>query len=431
MPELEKLTDSPWKMFIFLSELLDRPVLSHDGLQLGRLTDLKIRLGDMFPRVTAILLRTQTRTHKRNGVRSLDWDAVESINGQVLHLHPGAEARLMPPQTQNEELLLREDILDKQVVDTQGAKIERVNDIHLLIAHENLHVIHAEIGIRGILRRLGWLRVVDGLSNWLFAYHITEKLVSWKFVQHLAGDNVRQDLKLNLHGNKLRDIHPSDLADILEELDRSNRARVFTALDAETAAGALQEVEDPKLQRSLIESAPTERASDIIEEMEPDEATDLLADLSEEKQQQIIEKLEDPVREDLEELLQFPEGTAGSIMTTEYIALDGRRTFAEALDEIRHSDYSLDSLIYIYVLAPDDRLLGVQTLRRLLVETPETKLHVQMDTNLVTVATDESVKEIATLFRKYKFMALPVVDSDNRISGIVTIHDIVQAGEWL
>jgi magnesium transporter len=429
MPELEALSDSPWKMFIFLSELLHRPVLTHDGRQLGRLTDLKIRLGDMFPRVTAVLLKT--RRSGRNGIKSLDWETIERINSQVLHLHPGAEERLVSPQIGSEEILLCEEILDKQVVDTHGAKIERVNDIHLLIARQDLHVIHAEIGMRGILRRLGWLRVIDGLSNWLFAYHMAERLVSWKFVQPLAGDTVGQDLKLNLHGTKLRDIHPSDLADILEELDRANRARIFTALDPETAAGALQELEDPKLQRSLLESAPAERASDIIEEMEPDEATDLLADMPQEQQQQIIDKLEEPVREDLEELLQFPEGTAGGIMTTEYIALGGQCTFAEALDEIRRSDCSMDSLSYIYVIAPDDLLLGVQTLLHLLSHPAQTRLREQMDTNLVTVSTDASIKEIGALFRKYKFMAIPVVDDGNRICGIVTIHDIIEAGEWL
>jgi sporulation protein YlmC with PRC-barrel domain len=270
------------RKFLFFSELLGRPVRSADGALLGRTADLKVRLGELYPKAGTLAVRRRSE----RTASGLDWGQVQVLGEKAVVLRPGAEARLSPLEVGAEEILLREDLLDKQVVDTHGARIERVNDVHLLFVHGELRLAHVDFGIRGILRRLGWLRPVDALADWLFGGRIGERLAPWKYVQPLASDPKR-NLKLNVTLRRLHELHPSDIADIIEELDRANRSSVFRALDTETAAETLQEV-DPKLQLSLIETAPPEKASDILESMEPDEAKDFLAELPGDKMETLI-----------------------------------------------------------------------------------------------------------------------------------------------
>lgn len=409
------------KMFLFFSDLLGRPVHDAQGILVGYLSDLKLRLDELFPEANTIVLRKK-REKKAN---ALDWRGIDRVNHDRITLKPGAWERLTPLAVGNEEILLRGDLLDKQVVDTFGAKIKRVNDIHLLSANGELRIVHVDFGLRGLLRRLGWLRTVDSVTDWLFDYRFPEKLASWKYVQPLASDP-KQNLKLNVTLRKLQELHPSDIADIIEELDRSNRSSVFKMLDTETAAETLQEV-DPKLQLSLIEAAPLEKASDILEEMEPDEATDLLADLPEEKKQKYIRTMEDPYREHVEELLKFKEGTAGSIMTTDFLALDCDKTIGEATAAFKTVMHPLETIAYIYVTDKEDHLLGVTTIRDLLLGEETEKLGGLMNPHVIKVETEDDFETVADIFTKYKFIAVPVVDKDNTIQGIVTLQDIVEA----
>ncbi|HMA53968.1 MAG TPA: CBS domain-containing protein, partial [Acidobacteriota bacterium] len=321
--------------------------------------------------------------------------------------------------------LVREDLLDKQVVDTHGARIERINDVHLLVAHGELRLAHVDVGLRGILRRLGWLRPIDALTMWLVGSRIPDRLASWKYVQPLASDPKR-NLKLNVTLRRLHDMHPSDIADIIEDLDRANRSSVFRALDTETAAETLQEV-DPRLQLSLIETAPPERASDILESMEPDEAKEFLSDLPEEKMEHLIGTMEKPFRERVVGLMKHKEGTAGSIMTTDFLALDGDRTIADAIEAFRAATHPLETIAYIYVTGEARRLAGVITLRHLLLCGREEKLGALMNPHVLMVETGDGIDDVADVFNKYKFLAVPVVDAGHAIQGIITLQDIVQA----
>ena len=409
------------KMFLYFSELQGRTVVDAEGRTVGKVSDLKVRLGEMFPRVTTLILR------RRRGRKlfSLPWEDVESLDGLLVTLKPGAEGRLGPVEVANEEILLREDLLDKQVVDTFGAKIERVNDVHLIIVNRDLRTVHVDFGPRGLLRRLGWLRTVDRLTGWLFAYTFPEKMISWKYVQPLASDPKR-NLKLNVTTRKLHEIHPSDLADIIEELDRANRSSVFKVLDLETAAETLQEV-DPKLQQSLIETTPEEKISDLLEEMEPDEAADILGDLPEEKARQLIRTMEKPYRQPVEDLLRYEEGTAGSIMTTDFLAFPREATIATAAEEFKSSSHPLETVAYLYVVDPERRPLGVITLRHLLLCDREETLGRLMTPHLIKAGVEDDLATVAELFTKYKFIEIPVVDGEGVLRGIITLQDIVKA----
>lgn len=408
--------------FLFFSEIQGRFVVDEAGTAVGKLADLKLRLGELFPTVATLVVKKR----REKKLLELDWQEVQSLNTTMIRLNPGACKKFRPLEVNPQEILLRDELLDKQVVDTFGAKIERVNDIHLLIVNRDLRIVHVDYGIRGILRRLGWLKAIDFFTNWLFAYQFEEKMISWKYIQPLPSGPAKQNLKLNVTSRKIHEIHPSDLADIIEELDQISRSTVFRSLDLQTAALTLEEV-DPKLQLRLIESAPIELVSDILEEMAPDEATDLLADLPEEKQQKLIRTMEKPSREAVEELLKFKEGTAGSIMTKDFLSVRKDKTIGDAVEEFRKTVYPLESISYIYVTDQDNRLVGVSTLRHLITCEKDATLGKLMNTHLVKVEPEDNVNTVASLFKKYKFMALPVVDKEDVLKGIITLQDIMQS----
>ncbi len=419
---MNKMQENSLKMFLFFSELLGRSVVNSEGETLGKVADMKVRLGELFPKVASLCLRKK----RQHIPLELDWVEVEELTGHLIQLKPEAEEKIKPLVVNESEILLREELFDKQVVDTFGAKIERVNDIHLLVADGDLRLVHVDIGIRGVFRRLGWIKVIDSLTDFLFSYHVPEKMISWKYVQPLASDPHKKDLKLNVNLRKLHELHPSDLADILEELDQKNRSRIFRSLDLSTAAETLQEVE-PKFQRSLVLSASEELVSDILEEMEPDEATDLLAGLPQEKKTKLIQTMEKPSREKLEELLKFEEGTAGSIMTKDYIFIQGNKTIADASEAFKNTTHPLDTISYLYVTDEENHLVGVLTLRHLVLCEKSTPLSKLMNTNLIKVKTEDDVRDVREIFKKYKLLALPVTDDDNRLKGIITLRDIVEA----
>jgi magnesium transporter len=416
------MEENALKMFVFLSEILNRRVINSEGKIIGQVADLRAKLGELFPSVVSVRVKQK----KPKKLLAFPWQSVESINGNVIRLKHDAEGQYIDLEIKEGEILLRDEILDKQVMDTYGAKIERANDLHLLLADGQLRLVHVDYGVRGIFRRLGWIKYVDALTNWFFAYQIPNKLLSWKFIQPLSHDPDKKALKLNLTYRKLSEIHPSDLADILEELDKHERSYVFHTLDVETQADALEEM-NPETKLALIEGLSDERASDVIEEMEPDEAVDLLLDLPEEKKKELIQAMEREKRMELEELLKFKEGTAGSIMTPDFIACFQADTTEKAIQTFKRSADPLDNISYIYVKNRQEKLVGVITLRDLILNQPETPVESFMNRHLVRLKTEDSVEEVAETFKKYKFLALPVVDEQDRIKGIITLRDGIKA----
>jgi Mg/Co/Ni transporter MgtE len=339
---------------------------------------------------------------------------------------PEAAENLRPLTANPAQVLLWDEILDKQVVDTFGSKIERANDLHFLINKGELRLVHVEVGFRGILRRLGWLKSVDAASQWLFSYQLPDKMVSWKYIQPLASDPDKKRLKLNVGLRKLGDLNPADLADIIEELDRHKREQVFHTLEVEIQADTLEELK-PEYQKMIIEKLSEEQAGDVIEEMAPDEAADLLQDLPEETQEEIIENVEPEAREEIQELLTFPEGSAGGLMTSRYLYVGPETTVEGVLDNFRAYNESVDINYYTYVLDAEDRLLGAISLRDLLINPPEARVTEIMNKHLVTVKVKESKKKVAQLFMKYNFLALPVVDKKGVLMGVITLKDSIEA----
>ena len=310
-------------------------------------------------------------------------------------LKPGADGRLRPLEVGRDEILLRDDLLDKQVVDTSGAKIERVNDVHLLIVNSDLRVVHVDFGARGILRRLGWLRPSTGSTDWLFAYRIEEKMISWKYVQPLSADPARAI-------SSSTSPPASSTSSTPRTWPTSSRSSTGQPVLASSGPWTCRRPPrpwrrstTPSCRLALIETAPAERASDILEEMAPDEATDLLADLPEEKKRHAHRgPWRSPRGEAVEDLLQFKEGTAGSIMTKDFFAVGrGRDDRRGRSRSSARRPIPWRSVAYIYVTDADGRLVGVCTLRHLLICDRDDALGTLMNPHLITVETDENVDD--------------------------------------
>ena len=316
---------------------------------------------------------------------------------------------------------MRDDLLDKQIVDTDGAKVRRVNDLQFLETKNRLHLVHVDVGFRGLSRRIGLAGAMDVLSQGLFDYKLSDQLISWKLVQPLLSPD---RLRLNIAQNKLNQIHPADLADILEDLDIKQRNAVFQSLDVETAAEALEET-DPKIQVSLINNLNSEDASDIIEEMSLSEAADLLGDLPKAKAEGILNEMEQDIAEDVKELLAHPEREAGGMMTTSYLSFLPHITAGEAMEVFRREAADVDLVYYVYVTDEQERLLGVITLRDLILAETGTRLEEIMDERVISLKLDDKDDTIADHFAKYALTAIPVVDENDRMQGTIIFKNLL------
>jgi magnesium transporter len=405
------------QVFLFLSQILGKGIVDSAGRDQGKVVDLVVAVAELYPPVTALLyLPPAGKSPCR-----FPWNKVAYISGQVVVSSPApAEGPFGNPAEGG--LLLKESLLDKQIVDTHGAKILRVNDLHLLKVNQNLFLIHVDVGFRGLMRRVGLEKAADKFFQWFFDYHLTDHFIPWRFVQPLSSPDL---LRLKVAQNRLSLLHPADLADIIEELDIHKRSEVFQSLDVETAAEALEET-DPKIQVRLIENLNPAEASDIIEEMSPSEAADLLGDLPKEKAEGILKEMEKEIAEDVKELLEHPDEKAGGLMTTAFPTLPPQATAREAMEFLRQEAENLDLLSYLYVADPEEHLLGVVSLRDLLIASPQTLLGDMMNTRVVAVQLEEEKEEIADRFAKYGLKAIPVVDEENHLKGVIPFRSLLE-----
>jgi CBS domain-containing protein/sporulation protein YlmC with PRC-barrel domain len=411
------VVNSEPQVFLFLSKILGGKVIDSEGRPVGKILDLVARVAEPYPVVTYLLLKTG-REKKQS---LLAWQEVTETGERFVASRQTLED-YHEPVLQEGELLLKDAFLDKQIVDTNGAKVRRVNDLQFLKARNSLHVVHVDVGFRGLMRRVGLEKLMDVISRGFFDYVPPDQFIPWKFVQPLASPDL---LRLNISQSRLAMLRPADLADIIEDLDIHRRTVIFKALDVETAAETLEET-DPKVQVSLIEEMEVEKASDIIEEMSLSEAADLLGDLPKDKADDILMEMEKEIAEDVKELLSHPEEEAGGLMTTSFLSFTPSVTAGEALDVIRKEAEDMDFVYYLYVVDDRERLMGMMSLRELLVALPETPLSELMDTRVVSVSLDEHKDTIAEHFAKYGIMALPVVDRSNRMKGVIMFKNLLE-----
>ena len=398
----------------YLSDIQHRRVLDLGGDEVGRLKDLAIMPREHFPAVQWAILATG------DGERILRWGdlAIEPAHVRLRRRLEGIPTETLP----SEALRLGRDLLDKQIVDTHGAKVVRVNDLQLEETGGQLRLVGADVGLRGLVRRVGAEGIAERVGA-LFGRRMPRGIIPWHLVEPLEQPDA--NVRLTVPHQKLALLHPADIADIVEEMSVDERRAVFEQLDVETAAEALAEVE-PEMQAAIVSDLDEERAADILEEMAPDEAADLLQDLPEERREELVDLMDVEEGKAVEGILAYPEDSAGGIMTTDFIALPRDITAQQAIDRLRQQKPDPELVYYIYVVDADGRLEGVISLRDLVVSEPDTPLLQVMDPHVLHANATDDREDVAALIAKYDLLAVPVVDARRRLIGAVTIDDVVE-----
>ena len=325
-------------------------------------------------------------------------------------------------------LLLRQDLLDRQIIDVHGRKVVRVNDVDLQWftngdeEKQDLRVREVEVGVRGAVRRLfkGALptQALDRLAR-----QFPARVIPWEFVDVIEIDPARR-VKLNIAHERLAQLHPSDIADILEDLPAAEREAILTTLDEEVAAEALEEVE-PKLQKAMVEGLDSEVAAGIVEEMDPSAAADLLAELPDARSEAILEEMDPEERHEVEELLEFREDSAAGRMTTDYVAVPQTAMVAEGVQALRDFEGDVETVTEIYLVDEGDVLQGVVPLARMVLAKPETRLDVLAESRFISTNANTHQQQVAELFDKYNLRALPVLNDAGKLVGVIEADHVI------
>ena len=404
-----------------LSELLGATVYDPSGAA-GRVREVTLTPQEDRSRISSLIVKT------KSGNRIVAFESISVINGGV---RTATSAAQWPIANGTEGLfLLERDLLDQQVIDVNGRKVVRVNDVDLEFDAQKdanrplpiLRVQSVDVGARGAVRRL--LRgVAPRNALHVLLGKIPPRSIPWNFVDLIETDPARR-VKLKISHEGLAKLHPADIADIVEELAPDERQAVFQTLDEETAAEALEEVE-PKVQKSIVESLDSGRAADIVEEMNPDAAADLLADLPEERTEQILIQMEPEAQQDVVELLEHQEETAAGRMTTEFLALPVSAMVKNAVDSLREFEGGVEAVSTIYLVDSHGTLVAAVPLPRIVLADASTPMLSLIQEPLVLAHEGVDEKEVAELFDKYNLQTLPVVDEHNKLTGIITSDDVI------
>lgn len=400
---------------IYLSAVIGRSVINNKGDELGILRDLVMIPGDVFPEVSHIVIKS------RNGLKSLPWHEVTLFTHVVISVAGAHPPGLSSFEAHDSEILVKRDLLDKQIVDANGAKVVRVNDIKLGNLNQKLCIFSVDIGFRGLLRRLGYERLGETIAKTL-GKDIPNTEISWEYVQPLEANSSK--LALNIARDQMNEMHPADLADILENIPIQSIRTVLDSIDAETTGDTIYELE-ADMRNVIINQLNDEQVSDILEEMEPDEAADILADLPEGKAQELLDMMSREDAEDIQELLEHEEDSAGGLMTPDYFRLSSQITIGQALEILKGCADDVETIYYGYVVDADDRLEGVVSLKQLLMNPPETHITDIIEENIKYVHIDAEPEDMLETLAKYDLIAVPVLDSDDRMAGIVTVDDVL------
>lgn len=406
---------------LHLSRLIGRPVRDSGADTIGVIDDLIAAVGTSHPPITGLVVRTGRRRIY------LGWSSVEQMTAGGATIS-ATRVNISRFRRREDEILLKGDLLDKQIVDIDGRKVVRANDVILDFVEGAMRLVAVDVGAAGLLRRLGlpdrWVERLSGERSRVASY------IDWEDVDPLGSTIASVRLRVPHAG--LSELHPADLASIVDQLTPRDRADIFNTLDDEVAAEALEELE-PETRTDLLEDLEPERAADLLEEMSPDEAADAVAELSPLSRREILRLMAKEERDDVQELLAHPERSAGGLMTTEHVALRPQATVADALAAIRRHQPDAEVAFAVYVVDGKRRLLGEVTLRDLVLAAPSTSVGELMDDEPVAVELLAHSDEVARVVTRYGLVALPVVDATHRLMGVITVSDAlwdVLPEEW-
>jgi len=392
----------------FLSQILGRPVLDPDGTRVGTLRDLLVLTEVPYPPIRAVVVRSARRLY------DVPWGDVRSVTprGTVLRrpFDPGAYR-----EPGKDLIWLAQDVLDKQIVDTHGVRLVRVNDLVVTPMNDDLRLAGVDGSTAGLLRRLGleWLARLFGQGR--------PRLIDWEEVD--IGPAV-EEVRLKVPFDRVRRMRSADIAAVISQMSAGEGADVLEALQDKTAARALAELSEDH-QAAVLSAMEPEEAADVLEEMPPDDAADVLGDVEKERAEELMSLMEPQAAQEVRSLLAYPEDTAGGLMNSRVIVVQETDTADEVIAKLRSIAPPEDEIYYLYVVDDAGRLSGVLSLRDLIVGQPNERMAAIMRRDIKYVRLDDSQEEVASMLVRYDFLAIPVVDEEKRLKGVVTVNDVV------
>jgi len=398
--------------------MLGTPVTDAQGNIRGRLKDIAVATGAEAGRVAGLVLKT------RQGLQIVpSLQVMETPAGTLELRSPNA---LSPLNGDENYLFLQQDLIDRQIIDIHGRKVVRVNDVDLeWLGHGGAHLLRVsqvEVGLRGAVQRV-FKGLLPRQTLESFSRRFSSRGIPWQFVDVIEVDPARR-VKLKIEHERLADMHPSELAEILADLAPAEREAIFTTLDEQVAAETLEEVE-PKLQKALLAGLDEERIADIVEEMDPGAAADLLSEMTDERSEAILEEMDPEGRHEVEELLEFHEDSAAGRMTTEYVAVLAGAEVADAVQALRDFDGDAEAITEIYLIDPAGLLRGSVPLSRMIVAQPASHLHLLAEARVRSCPAEMHQSDVADLFDKYNLRSLPVVDKNGKLVGVVHADHVI------
>jgi magnesium transporter len=406
-----------------VSALVGASVLDAGGTVFGHIVELAVLPVVDTQHVFGLVIRRLGSARNDAPVLIVIADLQLSIAGVI---RVREMAKQLTVAVEEDYLLLERDLLDQQIIDINGHKVVRVNDVDLIWIQESssdllLQIAEVEVGLRGAIRRL--LKGLPAAAVERAAERFRPSVIPWNFVDLIDRDPARR-VKLKIGQDKLARMHPSDLADILEELAPAERQALFISLDEEVAAEALEEV-NPKMQQTLIESLDSEQIAGIVEEMDPGAAADLLSELSDERSDAILEEMDPEERQEVEELLEFSSDSAAGRMTTEYLALPRTATVAEAVAALHTYEGDVEVVNEVYLIDAEERIVALVPLVQLLLAETEATLDSLPHGHIVSCKVDANGRKVAELFDKYNLRALPVLNHEKKLVGVIHADQVI------
>jgi magnesium transporter len=408
-----------------VSALLGAAVVDANGSTFGHIREFAVSPSVAPAHIHGIVLKGASAKRGDRPSLVLITDLQLTSNGGM-QLRESARPASLP--NDDSYLLLERDLLDQQIIDVDGHKVVRVNDVDLVWENcqedgtdLSLRIAEVEVGLRGAVRRL--LKGLPSSSVDRIACRFSASVIPWDFVDLIERDPARR-VKLKIEQDRLSKMHPSDIADILEELAPAERHALFISLDEEVAAEALEEVK-PKMQQSLIESLDSEQIAGIVEEMDPGAAADLLSELTDERSEAILEEMDPEERQEVEDLLEFSGDSAAGRMTTEYVALPADALVDQAITALRDFEGDIETITDVYLLDEEEKIIALIPLVQLLLASPGTPLAELPKGHIVTCNVDANGRKVAELFDKYNLRSLPVVDHDKHLAGVIHAEQVI------
>ena len=405
---------------LYATELMGAKTYDAQGNYVGKIREFFIEPADQPNRISHYLLSRGS------------FQPLVARHDQVASVAPGnvrlnVNERLLEPYEPNEAwLAVQKDLLDQQIIDTAGRKVVRVNDVDLAEQRTNgnveMRITQVDVGVKGAVRRL-LQGIVPPMAIRRLEQRLPPRSIRWEFVNLIEPDPLRR-VKLRMSSQKLAELHPADLAEIMEELSPAERQGIIDSLPEDTAAEAIAEL-DKRLQTQVVEKLDPEKAADILEEMNPDEAADLIASLPPDTAKEVVEEMEGQEKTEVEALMRYEENTAGGMMNTELVVVGEDATRGEVVDYIRFNEIVPDQLDNVVLINHYGALSGTVPIARLVIANSEQRMDELRFEPIISVRPDANEKEVFELFDKYNLRGLTVVDADNRPIGAITVDDVV------